>query len=111
MSRPFRRISPDRCLALPAISSSKVVLPTPLRPTTATVSPAATERTSRSTMVVGPHPPVRPTTSSTVCLAGKARLSGGTEIHRAHLGRSHHLGGRSHRKHSTCDEDVDLRRE
>ena len=54
-----------------------------------------TERLSRSTMVVGPQPPVRPTISSTVRLAGETRLAGRAEIHRAHLGRRHHIGGRS----------------
>src|SRR5262245_21773162 len=105
------RISPERSWARPAMSSSNVVLPTPLRPTTATVSPAAIERSRRSTMVVGPQPPVRPTTSSTVRSASKAGLPGHAEVHRAHLGPSHHLAGRPYGEHPAMDQDVDLGRE
>src|SRR5258708_5351820 len=109
-SRPLTRISPDCRWARPATSSSSVVFPTPLRPTMATVSPALTDRLRRSTIVVGPQPPVRSTTSSTLRLASESRSAGIPQIHRAHVRRSHHVGWWAGHKYSPVDEYVDLGR-
>src|SRR5260370_28548078 len=109
-SRPLTRISPDWCWARPAMSSSSVVFPTPLRPTMATVSPALTDRLRRSTIVVGPQPPVRSATSSTPRLASETRSAGISQIHSAHVSRRHHVGGWPGHEYATVDEHVDLGR-
>src|SRR5713101_9664540 len=109
-SRPLTRISPDWRWARPAISSSSVVFPTPLRPTMATVSPALTDRLRRSTIVVGPQPPVRSTTSSTPRLASETRSAGISQINSAYVRRRHHVSGLAGHEYSTVDEYVDLGR-
>src|ERR1700730_16718891 len=93
------------------MSSSDVVLPTPLRPTMATVSPAPTDRLRRSTIVVGPHPPVRPTRSSIARPAGEARLPGTSQIDGAYIGRGHHVGRRAGHQYPAVHKHAHLGRE
>src|SRR5688572_4070211 len=80
--------------ARPPMISSRVLLPTPLRPTTATTSPDATVSEKSSTTVVGPQPPVRWSTASMRALPFGADPAA-AEIHGLHVGRRQDIVGRS----------------
>src|SRR5262245_51206133 len=99
ISAPSSLIEPLRRLARPMSNSSRVVLPTPLRPTMATVSPAATVNEKSSTLSVGPQPPDRPEISSMARLPAEACAAGGPEVDRLHVGRRHHRLGRTGHQH------------
>ena len=55
MSRPSTRIAPDSGMTKPAIERSSVVLPQPELPSSATISPRATSRLTRSSTRVAPY--------------------------------------------------------
>src|SRR5258705_12845222 len=100
MSPPASMMLPLRRCARPTISSSKVLLPTPLRPTIATVSPVATSRLRSSTTSVGPQPPPSLRVSSIGRAFVESLPAGRPEVHRLHLRIGHHdfrLAGHQHR--------------
>src|ERR1700752_605013 len=104
MSPPPIMMAPLFRWARPTISSSKVLLPTPLRPTTATVSPAATCRLRSSTTRVGPQPPLNLRVSSMGRLPVEALLAGCAQVHRLHVGGRHDVLGLARHQQRAVDE-------
>src|SRR5216684_1392155 len=97
-------------------SSSRVLLPTPLRPTIDTVSPGATVRLKSSMISVGPQPPNNAQISSMAWRQPKARSPAFSEIDGLHIGRCHDLERRAghhhlavhHHCHLGCETPHDL---
>src|SRR6184192_1729339 len=91
MSPPSSRMAPPRRCARPTSSSSSVVLPTPLRPRIASVSPRPTRTLKSSTTRVGPQPPWSLRVSSMGETSFEALRACGAEVDGLHLRVRHHL--------------------
>src|ERR1700722_7451506 len=94
----------------PTISSSSVVLPTPLRPMITTVSPGRMAKDRCSTTVVPSQPPHRPASSSAAGF-GELGIAGLSEIDGAHLLGGHDLVGPALHQDRAGDHHRDVLRE
>src|SRR5690606_17468631 len=82
-SCPFRRMAPRRRRRMPMTALSVVVLPAPLRPSSVTVSPSRTPRSTPRSPWLSPYQPCRSRTSS----SGAAR----SVMLGSHIGLAHPL--------------------
>src|SRR5579862_255982 len=71
-SRPSRRTEPVRCSTIPMIDFSVVVLPTPLRPSSVTTSPARTSNVAPWRMCDSPYQACSSLTVSSADVSGMA---------------------------------------
>src|SRR5690349_21624779 len=101
-------MSPENRRARPMISSSNVVLPTPLRPITATVSPSPIRRSKSSTMVVRSQPPLRLRISSIGNARPEARLPRLAEVDGVDIRRGHDVVRRARHEHLPLHEYGDF---
>src|SRR5262245_25279541 len=98
MSVPSNRSSPLRQRSRPAMALISVVLPAPLGPITATISPAATSSEASHTAVASPYPTWRLRASSSIGLP---------EIDADHARIAHDLARRAERKELALVQDRD----
>src|ERR1700722_10670482 len=108
MQRPDNEISPSWRVVWPRMVASSVVFPTPLRPSTASVFPVATENDTRSSTTVSPYPAVRSRTFSSSDIEVRTKIDfahawiGGDFIRRAfeqHRATNQHRDALSETKH------------
>src|SRR5260370_31777335 len=101
MSRPSKLTFPDDGRSRPPTARSSVVLPAPLGPSRATISPASTCSEASTTAAIWPYC----TRSRSTC---SSMLDLRTDIGGHHLGIAAHRVGRAARDHATEVEHVDV---
>src|SRR5579884_2976902 len=102
MSRPSNHTVPEDGRRRPPMVLSSVVLPAPLGPSRATISPASTSRLTSLTAAIWPYS----TRTRSARSSGMARLL--AEIGGDHLGVAAHHLGRAPRDHAPEVEHVDV---
>src|SRR5579862_926826 len=83
----WKRTEPRRCSTMPMIDFNVVVLPTPLRPSSVTTSPACTAKVTPCRMCDSPYQASSPCTASMACVEGEIGSSmAGSKIGLTHGG-------------------------
>src|SRR6478736_2289398 len=101
ISRPASATVPPKRLVIPTIELISVVLPVPLRPSSASTWPSASVSDMPDSTTASPYPARR------LSMARRSGIGGLAEIDRLDLGIPGHLVGRALHQHRAVDEDGD----
>src|SRR6476646_8369831 len=98
ISSPPSAIAPPKRRVMPTIELISVVLPVPLRPSSASTWPSASESDMPDSTTASPYPARRP------LMARRSGIDGLAEIDRLDLGIARHLVRRAFDQHGAVDQ-------
>src|SRR3954452_11535426 len=99
MSCPASRMAPPNRLVMPTIELISVVLPVPLRPSSASTWPSASESDMPESTTASPYPARKP------LMARRSGIGRLAEIDRLDLGIARHFFRRAFDQHGAIDQD------